>query len=350
MTNQTIIDLAAQGAVPHREQLIQLLGSFTENDREYAATLARARAQETFGTGIYTRGLIEISSYCKNNCLYCGIRAGNPDAQRYRLDKQEILDCCARGYAMGYRTFVMQGGEDPHFTDAVMTDIVRTVRQRYPDCAITLSLGERSRESYQRLFDAGADRYLLRHETICPAHYATLHPEGMYWANRMQCLRDLKDIGYQTGCGCMIGSPGQTVEMLADELLFFREFQPHMVGMGPFLPHHATPFRAEKPGSVEMTLLMLSMTRLLLPKVLLPSTTALGTAQEGGRNRGILAGANVIMPNLSPLDQRSKYQLYDNKTGLGEDASEQLRLIEDLLGSIGYHTEVSRGDSPGLYC
>lgn len=344
MTNREIIDLADAGQVPAREALIQLLGSFTPEDQEYAAALARKKSQETFGHAVFTRGLIEISSYCKNNCLYCGIRAGNPDAQRYRLSKEEILDCCAQGYAMGYRTFVMQGGEDPHFTDERMVDIVRTIRRLYPDCAITLSLGERNRESYQKLFDAGANRYLLRHETISPAHYATLHPEGMHWPHRMQCLRDLKDIGYQTGCGCMIGSPGQSIEMLADELLFYREFQPQMVGMGPFLPHHATPFRAAQPGSVELSLMMLSITRLLLPKVLLPSTTALGTAQEGGRNRGILAGANVIMPNLSPLNQRSKYQLYDNKTGLGEDASEQLALIAALLDSIGYHTVVDRGD------
>lgn len=344
MLNREIIDKANSGMVPEREELIQLLSTFTSDDREYAAKLARAKAQETFGTAVYTRGLIEFSNYCKNNCLYCGIRAGNPTAQRYRLNKEEILDCCEQGYKMGYRTFVMQGGEDPFFTDEMFVDIVSTVRKLYPDCAITLSLGERSRESYQKLYDAGANRYLLRHESISPCHYAKLHPENMSWERRMQCLRDLKEIGFQTGCGCMVGSPYQTIENLADELLFYVSFNPQMVGMGPFLPHHATPFKDEKPGSVEMSLMMLSMTRLLLPKVLLPSTTALGTAEEGGRNRGILAGANVIMPNLSPLKQRSKYLLYDNKTGLGEDASEQLVLIEELLNSIGYHSVVARGD------
>lgn len=344
MNNREITDKADRGEVPSREELIQLLSSFTDEDREYAAELARAKSKETFGNAVYTRGLIEFSNYCKNNCLYCGIRAGNKEAQRYRLNKEEILDCCQQGYKMGYRTFVMQGGEDPHFTDEMFVDIVSTIRALYPDCAITLSLGERSRESYQKLYDAGANRYLLRHESISPCHYRMLHPETMSWERRMQCLRDLKDIGFQTGCGCMIGSPGQTIENLADELLFYKEFDPQMVGMGPFLPHHATPFKDEKAGSVEMSLMMLSMTRLLLPKVLLPSTTALGTAEQGGRNRGILAGANVIMPNLSPLKQRSKYLLYDNKTGLGEDASEQLVLIEELLNSIGYHSVVARGD------
>ncbi len=346
MTNVQIIEKAYRGETPSREELIQLLSSFTDSDREYAATLAAELAQKTFGRSIYTRGLIEFSNYCKNNCLYCGIRAGNPGAQRYRLGLEEILDCCKQGYEMGYRSFVLQGGEDPWFTDDMVVEIVSTIRGFYPDCAITLSIGEKERESYQRFYDAGANRYLLRHESISPCHYAKLHPESMSWKKRMQCLRDLKDIGYQTGCGCMVGSPGQTVENLADELLFYKEFDPQMVGMGPFLPHHATPFKDEKAGSVEMSLMMLSMTRLLLPKVLLPSTTALGTAEEGGRNRGILAGANVIMPNLSPLKQRSKYQLYDNKTGLGEDASEQLVLIEELLNSIGYHTVVARGDYP----
>lgn len=347
MKNKEIIDKANNGIVPEREELIQLLSTFSDEDREYAAKLARAKAQETFGNAVYTRGLIEFSNYCKNNCLYCGIRAGNKEAQRYRLNKEEILDCCEQGYKMGYRTFVMQGGEDPYFTDEMFVDIVSTIRKLYPDCAITLSLGERSRESYQKLYDAGANRYLLRHESISPCHYAKLHPESMSWERRMQCLRDLKEIGFQTGCGCMIGSPHQTVENLADELLFYVSFKPQMIGMGPFLPHHATPFKDEKAGSVEMSLMMLSMTRLLLPKVLLPSTTALGTAEQGGRNRGILAGANVIMPNLSPLKQRSKYLLYDNKTGLGEDASEQLVLIEELLNSIGYRSIVARGDYEG---
>ena len=344
MSNIDVINKANQGQVPSREELIQLLSSFTTEDREYAAKLARAKAQETFGNAVYIRGLIEFTNYCKNNCLYCGIRAGNPHAQRYRLSKEEILDCCQQGYKMGYRTFVMQGGEDPYYSDDMIVDIISTIRNLYPDCAITISFGEKNRESYQRFYDAGANRYLLRHESISPCHYAKLHPESMSWERRMQCLRDLKDIGFQTGCGCMIGSPYQTIENLADELLFYVSFQPQMVGMGPFLPHHASPFKDEKPGSVEMSLMMLSMTRLLLPKVLLPSTTALGTAEEGGRNRGILAGANVIMPNLSPLKQRSKYLLYDNKTGLGEDASEQMVLIEELLNSIGYHSVVARGD------
>lgn len=347
MRNIDIINKANEALVPSRDELIQLLSTFNDEDREYAAQLAREKSRETFGNAVYTRGLIEFSNYCKNNCLYCGIRAGNKEAQRYRLNKEEILDCCEQGYKMGYRTFVMQGGEDPYFTDEMFVDIVSTIRDLYPDCAITLSLGERSRESYRKLYDAGANRYLLRHESISPCHYAMLHPDTMSWERRMQCLRDLKEIGFQTGCGCMIGSPGQTIENLADELLFYKEFDPQMVGMGPFLPHHATPFRDEKAGSVEMSLMMLSMTRLLLPKVLLPSTTALGTAEQGGRNRGILAGANVIMPNLSPMKQRSKYLLYDNKTGLGEDASEQLVLIEELLNSIGYHSVVARGDYEG---
>ncbi len=326
------------------EQWRQLLGSWTEEDRQLAAELARAVAQARFGRDIFFRGIVEFTNYCKNNCCYCGIRRGNEKAVRYRLTPEEILECCQEGYALGYRTFVLQGGEDGWWTDQRLSALVSVIRETFPDCAVTLSVGERSRESYQRLFDAGAERYLLRHETISEAHYGRLHPPELSWKNRMRCLRDLKEIGYQTGCGCMVGTPGQTPEMLAEEMQFLTAFRPQMIGLGPFLPHKDTPFRGEKPGSPETTLFLLSLCRLALPDVLLPSTTALGTARDDGRALGVLAGANVIMPNLSPRSVREKYMLYDNKAGTALDARAGLETLGRQMEAIGYRLVSARGD------
>ena len=326
-----------------------LISGMDAEARAYAAELAVARRKQIYGTDVYVRGLIEFTNHCKNDCLYCGIRRSSRQADRYRLTPEEILSCCREGYRLGFRTFVLQGGEDPYFTDDRMTAIVREIRQTYPDCAITLSLGERSRESFQTLFDAGADRYLLRHETADPAHYAKLHPAALSWEHRMQCLRDLKEIGYQTGCGFMVGSPYQTAHELAEDLLFIQEFQPSMCGIGPFIPHRDTPFADESPGTLEMTLYLLSILRLIKPDLLLPATTALGTIHPRGRELGIEAGANVVMPNLSPTGVRGKYLLYDNKICTGEESAQCVGCLNTRMESVGYHIVQSRGDpKPGF--
>lgn len=314
---------------------------------ELLASLANEKRKAVFGNAIYTRGLIEISSICKNNCLYCGIRRDNRQAERYRLTKDEILACADEGYGLGFRTFVLQGGEDAYFTDAVLCDIVSALKSAHPDCAVTLSMGERSRESYKALYDAGADRYLLRHETADPKHYAMLHPAEMSYENRMRCLIDLKEIGYQVGCGFMVGSPGQTAAMLAKDLAFIKSFEPDMCGIGPFIPHRNTPFGGEKQGTLELTLFLLSVIRLTLPKVLLPATTALGTIDPQGREKGILAGANVVMPNLSPVSVRKKYELYDNKICTGEESAQCRGCLEAKMKTIGCTLAVDRGDAPG---
>ena len=316
-------------------------------DEEAAALLAdlavRAR-REVYGDTVYVRGLIEIGNICRNDCLYCGIRRSNRNCRRYRLTPEEILVCAEEGYALGFRTFVMQGGEDDYFTDGLLCGLVGEIKVRWPDCAVTLSLGERSRESYARLRAAGADRYLLRHETADREHYARLHPPEMSFDNRMRCLRDLRDLGYQVGCGFMVGSPFQTAAHLAKDLKFIEEFRPDMCGVGPFVPHRDTPFRGESAGAAELTCYLLSIIRLIHPPVLLPSTTALGTIHPGGREMGILAGANVVMPNLSPPGAREKYELYDNKLSTGEESAQCLERLRRKIRSIGCEVATGRGD------
>ena len=300
--------------------------------------------QKYYGNKVYMRGLIEFTNFCKNNCYYCGIRRDNKNASRYRLTKEEILDCCKNGYELGFRTFVLQGGEDPYFTDDKIVEIVKKIRSAYPDCAITLSIGEKTKESYRLYKEAGADRYLLRHETANEDHYCYLHPEQMSLANRKQCLQDLKDLGYQTGAGFMVGAPGQTLECLAEDLVFLKELNPEMVGIGPFIPHHDTKFADEPAGSVELTLFLLSVLRIILPKCLLPATTALGTADPRGREKGLLAGANVVMPNLSPLGVRKKYALYDGKLCTGEEAAQCIGCLSRRVASVGCRIVTARGD------
>ena len=310
--------------------------------------LLRQRAvavrQQVYGKRVYIRGLIEFTNYCKNDCYYCGIRRSNKKASRYRLSIEEILDCCKRGYALGFRTFVLQGGEDGYYTDERLCHIIGEIRSLYPDCAITLSIGEKSKESYQRYYEAGANRYLLRHETACEAHYEMLHPKEMSLSNRKRCLQDLKEIGYQVGCGFMVGSPYQTIEHILDDLSFIKEFKPHMVGIGPYLVHKDTPFCNEKSGDYKLTLKLLSIIRLMLPNVLLPATTALGTISPKGREEGILSGANVLMPNLSPVMVREKYSLYDNKICTGDEAAECVACMKRRMESSGYEVVVDRGD------
>lgn len=329
-----------------KEEFMELLSCAddAETVNGLAEEAVRIRRQY-YGDKVYTRGLIEFTNYCKNNCYYCGIRRGNLHASRYRLTKEEIMDCCANGYELGFRTFVLQGGEDGWFTDERMEDIIRSIRENYPDCAITLSIGEKSYESYRRFKEAGADRYLLRHETASEAHYGKLHPAEMSLANRKQCLYHLKELGYQVGAGFMVGSPGQTVECLAEDLVFLKELQPQMVGIGPFIPHHETVFAKEQAGSVALTLFLLSVIRILLPKVLLPATTALGTMDPRGREKGLSVGANVVMPNLSPVKNRKQYDLYDNKICTGEEAAECRGCLSRRVASVGYHLVSERGDA-----
>ena len=326
-------------------ELKELIENINDEDLKYLNTLARKVADEIYGKDVYVRGLIEFTNYCKNNCYYCGIRAENKNAERYRLDKTQILECCKSGYELGFRTFVLQGGEDMYFTDDMICDIVSEIRKNYPDCAITLSIGEREKESYQKYFNAGANRYLLRHETADKEHYQKLHPEKMSFDNRIKCLENLKEIGYQTGCGFMVGSPYQTTDCLVKDLRFIKNFEPEMVGIGPYLSHKDTPFLDKPNGSVRLTLMLLSIIRLLLPSVLLPATTALGTAKADGRELGILAGANVVMPNLSPVTVRKKYSLYDNKICTGEEAAECRFCLSNRMKSIGYNIVTSRGDN-----
>ncbi len=315
---------------------------------EIAAKLAEHAVKlrkEVYGNTVYIRGLIEISNICKNDCFYCGIRKSNRHCHRYRLTPDEIMSCCIEGYRLGFRTFVLQGGEDPYYTDELLCHLLKDIKLCYPDCAITLSLGERSRESYQRLFDAGADRYLLRHETADPDHYQRLHPDPMSFQNRMRCLSDLKEIGYQAGCGFMVGSPYQTEAEIAKDLKFIEEFKPDMCGIGPFIPQKETPFGKFPAGTLELTTYLLSIIRIIHPTVLLPSTTALGTIHPQGREMGILAGANVVMPNLSPSSVRKKYKLYDNKICDGDEAAESIASLKRLIASIGYEIVTDRGDA-----
>lgn len=329
-----------------KDQWIQLIGS-REVYESQAAALAKKIREEHFGNQIYVRGLIEFTNYCKNDCYYCGIRRSNRNAERYRLTMEQILECTDTGYELGFRTFVLQGGEDGYYTDERLEEIIKAIKEKHPDCALTLSLGERSRKSYELFYQAGADRYLLRHETADANHYQRLHPEEMSYQHRMNCLKELKDIGYQVGCGFMVGSPGQTEETLAEDMLFIQEFQPHMVGIGPFVPHHETPFGREPGGTVEDTLYLLSLIRILEPTVLLPATTALGTIDPRGREKGILAGANVVMPNLSPTNVRKKYELYDNKICTGDEAAECRSCLSNRMKTIGCELVTYRGDAPG---
>ncbi len=348
MDNLQRIDLLANTGKLSAADWTVLLSTATPPEQDYAARLAREITEASFGKTVWFRGIIEFTNICKNDCLYCGIRASNGCVSRYRLMPEEILDTAAEGYAIGYRTFVLQGGEDGWWTDARLVPLVAALRQRFPDCAITLSVGERSEESYKALFAAGADRYLLRHETADRAHYEKLHPAGMQLESRLRCLENLRRIGYQVGAGMMVGSPYQTVEALAADMVFLSEFRPEMVGIGPFLPHKDTPFKAFAPGSVEMTLFLLALTRILLPTALIPATTALGTASGDGRKNGVLHGCNVVMPNLSPLSVREKYMLYDNKAGTGLTALESLEFLKRQMAEIGYTVAQGRGDHPNF--
>lgn len=345
-SNSLIQHLEAEGSLTKAEY-IQLLQDNSKQTVENIFEKARTIRERYYSNYIFVRGLIETTNYCRNDCYYCGIRRSNRQVVRYRLCEKEILDCCYRGYEMGFRTFVLQGGEDPDWTDEKVVQLVAAIKQRYPDCAVTLSLGEREKASYQLYYEAGADRYLLRHETANDNHYRKLHPPELSLEHRRQCLWDLKEIGFQVGTGMMVGSPGQTMECLAEDLLFIQELQPHMVGIGPFISHHDTPFRDTQNGTLGQTLQLLGILRIMLPNALLPATTALATIDRMGREKGILAGANVIMPNLSPQEARKNYMLYDNKKSTGLENAEGLEKLKKSMSDIGYEIVVSRGDHAG---
>lgn len=339
-----LIDKLESEHILPKSELVEIISGRTPETDEYLFAKARAVREKIYGKDVYMRGLVEFTNYCKNDCLYCGIRRSAKGAERYRLTEEQILECCETGYGLGFRTFVLQGGEDGFFSDDKIVSIVSRIKEKFPDCAVTLSIGEKSRESYEKFRKAGADRYLLRHETANAEHYGKLHPKELSLENRMRCLADLKELGFQTGCGFMVSSPYQTAENLAEDLLYIHDLQPHMVGIGPFVPHHDTPFAEEKQGSLETTLLLLGMIRLILPNVLLPATTALGTIHPKGREMGILAGANVVMPNLSPKDVRKKYLLYDNKICTGDEAAECIACLGRRMESVGYKLVSARGD------
>lgn len=342
---KTIINNICETHTASADELLSLLKCYEDkNLSEYLFKKSKKMSNEIFGNKIYVRGLIEFTNYCRNDCYYCGIRKSNCNADRYRLSKEEILSCCENGYELGMRTFVLQGGEDGYYSDDMMAEIIHSIKSGYPDCAITLSIGERSYEAYKKYFEAGADRYLLRHETINPEHYRKLHPQNLTIENRRRCLEDLKSIGFQVGTGIMVGSPYQTLENIVEDLLFIKEFSPHMIGIGPFIPHQDTDFKNQNKGSMELTLFLIGILRLMNPYALIPATTALGTINPLGREKGVLAGANVIMPNLSPVKVRKKYSLYDDKICTGEEAAECRFCIENRMKKIGYELTVSRGD------
>ena len=326
------------------QELLALLNNMTREDKAYLIEKAHDTRMKSYGDAVFMRGLIEFTNYCKRNCIYCGIRAGNKLADRYRLTLEEIMEACTEGYRLGYRTFVLQGGEDDYFTDERIIDIVKTIKESYADAAVTLSIGEKNYESYKRFYEAGADRYLMRHETASKELYERLHPT-MSFENRIKCLRDLKEIGFQVGAGFMVGLPGQSNEDYVKDLMFLKELEPHMVGIGPFIPHKDTPLAKESGGTVETTEVMLAITRLLLPMALLPATTALGSIDPLGREKGIKAGANVVMPNLSPTSVRKKYELYDGKICTGDEAAECRMCIEGRIKKAGFSIDMSKGDN-----
>lgn len=322
----------------------ELILGYSKDLAEYLRRNAEKTRLEIYGNKVFVRGLIEISNICKNDCLYCGIRGSNKNCQRYRLTPKEIMGCCVQGYDLGFRTFVLQGGEDGFYTDEILCHLIENIKKVFPDCAVTLSLGERSKESYQKLFNAGADRYLLRHETADKELYEKLHPKNMSFENRMQCLKNLKEIGFQTGCGFMVGAPYQTAKHIAKDLKFIEEFKPDMCGIGPFIPHKDTIFAKEIAGAADLTCYLLSIIRLIHPTILLPATTALGTVKGDGRERGILSGANVVMPNLSPESARKKYELYNNKLNTGVENAFHIAELKKKMENIGYEIVVARGD------
>ena len=335
--------LFEEGTLPF-DSLKALVETRDEDTFEYMREKASLKRDEAYGRVVYLRALIEFTNYCRCDCYYCGIRCSNRNAERYRLSEEEILSATAEGYALGFRTVVLQGGEDPYFSDDDLVRIIRRIKDSF-DMRVTLSIGERSRESYKRLYGAGAQRYLLRHESIDKGHFSLLHPSSQRIESRIRALKDLRDIGYQVGCGFMVGSPYQTDDDIVKDLLFIKDFRPHMVGIGPFIAQCDTPFASFPSGSPSLTLKLLSIIRLMNPSVLLPATTALATVKKGGELEGVKYGANVIMPNLTPARERGKYRIYDNKANSGLEAAENVERLRKELEGMGFSVPSDYGDS-----
>lgn len=328
-----------------KDEILYILDNINKSEVDYLCEKAVITRKKHYDNKVFMRGLIEFTNYCKNDCYYCGIRCSNKNISRYRLSLDDIMECADLGHKLGYRTFVLQGGEDNYFTDDKIIEIIKSIKNKYSDCAITLSIGEKSYDSYKKFFDAGADRYLLRHETATEDHYEKLHPKNLSLSNRINCLKNLKEIGYQVGAGFMVDSPYQNNENLAEDLIFLKSLNPEMVGIGPFIPHQDTIFKDEPTGTLNKSVIVLALARLLLPTALIPATTALGTINPNGREAGLKAGCNVVMPNLSPTDVRSKYALYDNKICTGDEAAECRKCIERRINTAGYVVDTSRGDN-----
>ncbi len=341
----SLIDKLKQNNCLERFEYQYILDNIDREAFVYLSKQSREVTNASYGKFVYMRGLIEFSNYCKQDCNYCGIRASNSKAKRYRLNKAQILECCDEGYRLGYRTFVLQGGEDPHFTREVLVDLIRTIKAKYPKTALTLSLGERSYEDYAAFYEAGANRYLLRHETASKRLYEYLHPSAMSFENRMECLHNLKKIGFQVGAGFMVNTPTQTNADLVEDLLFLQEFKPAMCGIGPYLSHDDTPLNNQNNGTVDQTIVLVSLVRLMHPNCLLPSTTALGTLESIGREKALKAGANVVMPNLSPTNVRELYEIYQDKICTGDEAAHCRNCIEAKINTIGLIVDMQRGDT-----
>ncbi len=340
--NSLIDELHKNGNL-NDEDFLYLLGNISENNLEHLFSLSKQRREENYSNKVYMRGLIEFTNYCNQGCLYCGISKYNNKVERYRLSKEEILDCCAEGHRLGFETFVLQGGEDPYYTDEIIIDIIASIKELYPVKAVTISFGERSKDSYQKMFDAGADRYLLRHEAASKRLYEHIHDKTMSYDNRIQCLHNLREIGYQVGCGFMVNSPTQTDTDLLADIRFIQELKPEMCGIGPYLSHDDTPFAGEASGTLEQTLVMVAITRLVVPDCLLPSTTALGSLDKLGREKALKAGANIVMPNLSPTTHRTKYEIYQNKICTGDEAAHCRNCIELKINTTGYEVDMQVG-------
>lgn len=338
-----LIEKLYQTSVLEESELLYLLENYSKEAAKLLAQRANEVRLKNYGDKVYLRGLVEFTNYCHRHCKYCGIRSENKKVSRYRLLEGEIIDCINRGYELGYRTVVLQGGEDVYYTDDKLVALLERIKDKWPEIAITLSIGEKSYAAYKRYFEAGAERYLLRHETASDALYKSLHPH-MSYENRMRCLSDLKDIGYQVGTGFIVGLPGQTAAHLVQDLMFIKAFKPHMVGIGPFMPQKDTPLGTMPAGTADMTTYLISILRLLQGDLLLPATTSLGSIDPLGREKGLKAGANVVMPNLSPVEVREKYALYDGKVCTGDEAAQCRRCIEKRIEQAGYKVDMGRGD------
>lgn len=313
-----------------REELIALLED--ENCNQNLFEAADSVRKNFVGDEIHLRGLIEFSNICKNNCCYCGLRRDNRKISRYRLENAEILELAAHGAAMGLKTIVLQSGEDAYYGCERLCEIIRGIKRL--NVALTLSIGEKSLEDYQAYHAAGADRFLLRIETTDRTLYERHDPE-MSWEARRQCLTDLRRAGLEVGSGCLVGLPGQTVASLADDILFFKEIEADMIGIGPFIPHPDTPLGDASGGRLETALKVMALTRLLLPDINIPATTAMETLAQDGQIRALKAGANVIMPNITLTDYRRYYELYPGKSATGYTPDESLKKVVAKIESIG---------------